>query len=284
MKHVAIIIPLLLFFLGIDTMFAQIGGAATPLQPAAAPPRIYLGPIGGFNQNFHSGGFRSFRGDPACPVFNAASATGFFVGGSFEYLIGANPAEASSSIIARISYDSRPVSFAVREEGTATLPVIDTTTQQIAEVTTEHRAAINYDLLSLDVLYKIMISKDIPLGVAAGPTVNLVMTSTVKQTYEIVSPANAQFIVNPDYLAQGYRYEQNNQVLVIQDGDIPNKTSMRFGIKAGIIFEINTPNLLFAPAVVVPGIWFDVGITKVTTAENWRVNAFQAGIDIRWAL
>ncbi len=266
---------------GVGESYAQ-GGAATPLAPAAAPPRIYVGPIGGFNQNFHSGGFRSFKGDPACPVFEAASATGFFVGGSFEYLLG-NPSEATSSILLRLTYDSRPVTFAVREEGTATLPVIDTTRAEIVDVTTEHHAEINYSLLSLDALYKIMISRDIPVGVAVGPTVNFVIVGTAKQTYEIVSPNNAQFDTTRKTNSV-IRYEDNAQVMVFVDGDIPNRSSFRFGIKAGLFFELNLRKFLFAPALVVPGIWFDAGLTKITTVENWRVNAFQAGVDIRWAL
>ena len=261
--------------------YAQ-GGAATPLAPAAAPPRIYIGPIGGFNQDFHSGGFRSFKGDPVCPVFEAASATGFFVGGSFEYLLG-NPSEATSSILLRLAYDSRPVSFAVREEGTSTLPVIDTNRVEIVDVTTEHRAQINYSLLSLDALYKIMISRDVPLGIAAGVTANFVLVGQAKQTYEIIAPNNAQFDTTKRTDAV-LRYEDNAQVMVFVDGDIPNRSSFRFGIKAGLFFELNLRKFLFAPALVVPGIWFDAGLTKVTTAENWRVNAFQAGVDIRWAL
>ncbi len=272
----------LLILGNVEVSYGQ-GGAATPLAPAAAPPRIYIGPIGGFNQDFHSGGFRSFKGDVACPVFEAASATGFFAGLSFEYFLGSNPAEATSSLLFRLAYDTRPVSFAVREEGTATLPVIDTNLQKIVDVTTEHRAKIAYSLISFDALYKIMISKDIPIGIAAGPTANFVVTGTVKQTYEIVEPLNAQFDTTKGK-SRGYRYEQNGQVLVIQDGDIPERVSFRFGLKAGLFFELSLRKFLFAPALVVPGIWFDAGLTKVTSAENWRVNAFQAGIDVRWAL
>jgi len=243
--------------------YAQ-GGAATPLAPV------------------HSGGFRSFKGDPACPVFEAASATGFFIGGSLEYLLG-KPSEATSSVLLRLAYDARPVSFAVREEGTSTLPVIDTTRVEIVDVTTEHRAEINYTLLSLDALYKIMISRDIPVGVAVGPTANFVLVGTAKQTYEIVSPNNAQFDTTRKTDAV-VRYEDNAQVMVFVDGDIPNGSSFRFGIKAGLFFELSLRKLLFAPALVVPSIWFDAGLTKVTTVENWRVNVFQAGVDIRWAL
>ncbi len=244
---------------------------SNPIKPAAQPPRLYVGPIAGFNQNFHSGGFRSFVLDANCPNFRSGNATGFYAGFSFEYLLG-DPKDARSSILGRIAYDTRPASFSEDDtEYPSRLVDLDT----IINPKVEHNAEIDYNLINLDILYKLMIGTT-KVGVAVGPSIGYVLDAKLQQKFKLIEPLEAQFIQDTE---TDFTYEDNFRTIVIEDGDVPNASTIRFGVKVGALYELSLKKFL-----VVPHVFYDFGITKVTSDENWRVNAFQAGVDVRFAL
>lgn len=248
---------------------------ANPLEPEKAPPRIYVGPIGGFNQNYHTGGFRSFaisEGD--CPTFGTGDATGYYVGVSAEYLLG-DVKDARTSIIARLAYDVRPAQFSEQGDNQPSRLVLPDSSEEIIFSTTEHVAEIKFAMLNLDLLFKYMVGNT-RLGITAGPSIGYALTGTINQKLNLVEPNNVQFIRDPD---TEYTYENFDRTIVIRDGDIPSFNRLRLGIKAGLQYEINVRRM-----IVVPAVWYDFGITKLTSEENWRVNAFQAGVDVRFAL
>lgn len=245
---------------------------SNPLAPAAQPPRIYVGPIAGFNQNFHSGGFTSFVLDVQCPNFTSGNATGFYGGFSMEYLLG-DPKDARSSILARLTYDNRPASFSEGDEEYPTR-ILDNGLDTTVITSVEHSAEITYDLIGLDILYKLMLGNT-KVGVMVGPTVGYVMSANVEQFFKLLKPLEGQFVPEPG----PYEYRDNNRTIVINDGDVPDAATLRIGIKVGVLYELSLRKL-----IVAPHIFYDFGITKVTSNENWRVNAFQAGVDVRFAL
>jgi hypothetical protein len=50
------------------------------------------------------------------------------------------------------------------------------------------------------------------------------------------------------------------------------------GIKAGLQYELTLGRWR-----VMPGMFYNFAITKVTSRENWRANALQLGVDFRTA-
>ena len=248
---------------------------STPIMPAAQPPRIYVGPIVGFNQNFHSGGFTSFVADVNCPNFRSGNATGFYVGGSFEYLLG-DPEDARSSILARLTYDTRPASF---EEEDTEYPVLVVTPEDpdgtVIFPVVNHSAEIDYNMINLDIMYKLMVGNT-RVGIMVGPAVGMVMDANVQQKFNLVSPLEAQF--KPDETTD-FTYENDFRTIVIRDGEVPDAAGIRVGVKIGALYELSLSRF-----IVVPHVIYDFGLTKVTTNEDWRVNAFQAGVDVRFAL
>lgn len=247
---------------------------ANPLEPGKAPPRIYVGPIGGFNQNYHTGGFASFVQDVNCPTFGTGDATGYYAGISAEYLLG-DVKDARTSIIARLAYDVRPAQFSEIGDAQPSRLIISETEEEIINSTTEHVAEIKFAMINLDILFKYMIGNT-RLGVTAGPSIGYALTGTINQQFNLVEPNNVQFIRDP---ASPYQYANFDRSIIVRDGDIPDFNALRFGIKAGLQYEINVKKM-----IVVPAVWYDFGLTKLTSTENWRVNAFQAGVDVRFAL
>lgn len=258
-----------------SSVFALDGDAANPLRPRKMPPRILIGPVVGFNQNFHTGGFASFTNDENCPQFQSGNATGFYLGGSFEYLLG-DPRDARSSILFRGLLDLRPASF---EEVGDNLPsrMQDGDESRVVFSTTSHNAEIEYTNLNLEILYKLMLGET-KIGIALGPSVGINLTTSAEQTFNLLEPQNAIFVEDPEFKAKGYEYTNDFRTIVIQNGDVPDKSGIRFGMKAGLLYEVNVKKVL-----VVPHIFYDFGLTKVTSTDDWRVSSLQAGVDIRFA-
>jgi hypothetical protein len=106
--------------------------------------------------------------------------------------------------------------------------------------------------------------------------------ATLQQRYELVEPEfvdiggrryYVQFEPDPNY-----RYENNGRTIIIRDGDIEERTGLRAGIKAGLQYELTLGRWR-----VMPGMFYNFAITKVTSRENWRANALQLGVDFRTA-
>jgi len=78
----------------------------------------------------------------------------------------------------------------------------------------------------------------------------------------------------------GYQSTDNDRTIIIKEGDIPESNAFRFGVKAGVQYEIITAGRTY----IVPAIYYNFGITNLSSRENWRVNSLQMGVDIRFAL
>ena len=65
----------------------------------------------------------------------------------------------------------------------------------------------------------------------------------------------------------------------LYSGDIIDKSPFRLGLKFGAQYEILAGSLLFVPAV-----YYNLGLTKVNTGDNWTVSALQIGADLRFSL
>ncbi len=257
-----------------------------PLMPHQERRPIFLGPVFGYNRSMHSVSLKTYpdannvNNDP-CPTFENGNDNGFFVGLTYEHLLG-DYKNSNSSIIARVMYQTMP---AYLEIGGKRYPqVVDVvdpgtglSTEQTIYSTILNTNQVKYDLVTLDVVYKINPFEGITLGFTIGPTFDFALTKTLDQRVLLVEPRNAQFKV-PDTIPVGMRYINNNRTLVIKEGDIPNSSSIRFGIKVGAQYEI-----LMGAFYFVPGIAYNFGVTNLSSDQSWRVSALQIGLDIRYA-
>jgi hypothetical protein len=252
-----------------------------PLMPDYTRPPVYIGPVIGYNRSLHTVDLASFD-EAICPRFENGGANGFFVGLSFEQHLGKDAASSTSSFIFRVLYNSLPASLEVSENPIPSLiTIVDPNTgepigEDLINSSTLHTMDINYTLLTAEVMYKLNPIPGMALGVTIGPTFDFAMSKTQDQRYKLVQPLEAQFRRNPDV---SYKYVDNDRTIIIKEGDIPNSSGFRLGIKAGLQYE-----LLAGKWVVVPGFFYNFGVTNLSSAENWRVNALQMGVDFRYAL
>ncbi len=284
-KFILLIIGL--FMLSGMSLLSQTIDYADPLTPVEKKPSIYMGPVLGYNKSMHSVELKTFAQDPLCPTFVNGSNNGFFAGWSFEYLLG-EPEVSNSSIIARLLYNNLPASM---EQPDLDMPtrVVEIngadTTEIIQNTSILHTNEVKYDIITFEVMYKFNPLQGGALkgfGVTFGPTFDFALTKTQEQRMDLIRPLNAQFKRNEaDIANKGYKYENNDRSIVIMDGDIPNSSAFRLGIKAGVQYEI----LLGRGGMyVVPSIHYNFGLTNLNSDFGWRVNAIQIGVDLRFSM
>ncbi|HRP01809.1 MAG TPA: hypothetical protein PLE30_04085 [Candidatus Kapabacteria bacterium] len=274
-------IPLVLALGFIMTGMSLAQDLSNPLLPTYQRPPIYIGPVFGYNRSMHSVDLASFD-EAICPRFQNGDANGFYAGLSWEQMLG-DLASSNSSFIVRVLYNTMPANLETSENPIPSLvTVVDANGNPSSEVilnsSTTHTQEIKYSMITGEVMYKLNpFGAGLPLGFTIGPTFDFAMSKTQSQKYKLVTPLEAQFKRND---AAGYRYEDNDRTIVIKDGDIPESSSFRFGLKAGVQYEIITSGKMY----IVPAMYYNFGVTNLSSRENWRVNALQVGVDIRFAL
>ncbi len=265
-----------LLFLTIES-YSQ-GDLDNPIAPMVQARPIYIGPVVGYNKTQHPVNLLSFE-DPTglCQPFEKGSGNGFYAGLSFEYLLG-DVTKSQSSIIGRVLFNSFGAFMERDQDNYPTLvddPSCDSCYRTII-TSTKHEAEITYNLLTAEVCYKLNPIPKVPLGITVGPTFDIPITKKIYQTFKLIGePYNAQF-----KRVEGRVYKDNDRTLVIQDGPINNVTPYRFALKIGLQYEIITGTQMY----IVPAVYYNLGITKVTSVNNWWANAIQIGVDVRWAL
>lgn len=105
---------------------------------------------------------------------------------------------------------------------------------------------------------------------------------------ELVEPDNVKFKRSVDD-KRIVRYENNDRTIVTWDGPPARPTqqnqdvkenSIRFSLKFGVAYEIITGTKID----IIPGIYYNLGVTNVNNVESWKVSSIQAGVDIRFTL
>ncbi len=260
------------FLAATGSMVAQqeLGARSNPLVPEKSAPRIYVGPVVGYNRSLQSSGFQSVAGDVLCPDFTEGTGNGYYFGGSVEYLLG-KPRDSKSSLIARVVYEYMPASYT--EPGDQ-LPSLNSDGEVVMS-TVEHTADIKYSFLDLEVIYKLNLFNS-NFGIVVGPTVGFVMNSERVQQMNLVEPLNATF--DPTFCPD-CEYTNNGRTVITGRDDIPDHATLRIAVKAGVQYEMPLGRLL-----LVPCIYYNFGITEVSPSANLRINALQAGFDLRFAL
>jgi hypothetical protein len=267
--------------------------AADPRKPQAKKSPLLIGPVAGYNKSMHSGGFSSIAADANCPTFETGTENGYYFGFSLEYLLG-DPKNANSSIIARAVYDYQPAAFQLDGDNYPSRPL---GSQNVVNSQILHTSVFKYSLLNFEVMYRFNLPGTM-LGVTIGPQFGIPMGGTQEQRYELQFDANnpVQFVRETDpgtlVLKQdpndpivglnGYRPEYVDDTktsIRLYEGDIIDPNPMRLALKAGIQYEILAGNLLLVPAV-----YYNFGLTKISTSNNSSVSAIQIGADLRFSL
>lgn len=266
-RLIPIALVAILFFQAYDA-FSQ----ANPLRPDDKKSAIYLGPVVGYNKTFHSANLASFAEDPLCPFFENGSSNGYYVGVFYEHHLGAE-ASSKHSIIGRVLYNTMGAFF--EKEGDIYPSLVDDGQGGVKRVDskTRHTIDVVYDALTVETMYAYNLVGG--FRVTVGLVGDFHMTNTLTQTYEIVEPDNVQFSPQP-----GKVYSADYRTITVQDGDIPDATSFRLAAKFGVQYEIITGTAID----VIPSAYYNFGLTKLSSAEDWRVDLFQIGVDIRFAL
>lgn len=285
-----IAITALTFFFTSDA-FSQ---AADPRKPQAKKYPLLIGPVAGYNKSMHSGGFSSIAADANCPTFETGSENGYYFGFSLEYLLG-DPKNANSSIIARAVYDYQPATFQLDGDIYPSRPIGGS--NNIVNSQIVHTSVFKYSLLNFEVMYRFNLPGTM-LGLTAGPQFGIPMGGTQEQRYELQFDANnpVQFVKeteagslilksdpnDPVFGLNGYKaqYVDDTKTSIrLYEGDIIDPSSFRFALKFGLQYEILAGNLLLVPAI-----YYNLGLTKISTTNNSSVSAIQIGADLRFTL
>jgi len=255
-----------------SSVMAQRGGEtqyANPLLPSKKPTPIYFGPAGGVNITQHP-----MTMPTICNSFEQGVGIGLYGGITLERLFG-DVATSSSSIIFRLLFNMYPGSDSREDVSCNILP---TTGGNPVEQNVKDALNISYNAVTFEAMYKINPIPAFGLGIVVGPAIDYIITKTKKWTYELTTKG---MYWNQDLFREKYPYVtfEDGQTAVMYDGEVEDASSIRFGVKAGVQYEI----LLGSKLYVAPAIVYNFGITPVTSQHSWRVNALQVGIDARFA-
>ncbi len=248
---------------------------ATPLDPSAKPTPIYIGPAAGINIMGHNMNIKQLDlpDQPLCPDFVDAKGLGFYAGLTMEYLIG-DVATSTSAIIVRALYNTYPGTVTVEGDN---LPIANG--DSYINTVTEHSLDVKSSAVTLEAVYKFNPIPGMGFGLVAGPTFDYHLSKKWTQKFMLVSPNNVSF--EPGANPNNYRYVDNNRTILIKDDvDIENASSIRIGLKAGIQYEI----LLGSRFYIVPAVCYNFGITSFNSDYDWRISPLQVGLDARYAL
>lgn len=286
MRIYLLTLAILLSLFSVDS-FAQ-DQLEDPLNPYQETRPIFIGPVFGYNRSMHSVSLKTFADAgnaniAPCPTFENGTSNGFYVGFTYEHLLG-DYKNSNSSIIVRLMYQTMP-SYLEKggDEYPSLLTYVDAqgnvSKEEVVMSSTLWTAEVTYDMVTAEAVYKINPFEGNNLGFTIGPTFDFALTKKFDQRMKLITPKNAQFTRPDDWQDRGLTYENNDRTIVFYSGDIPNSSSFRFGLKAGIQYEI-----LFGRFYVVPGIQYNFGITNLSSDQSWRVSPLQAGFDIRFSL
>lgn len=271
-------------FSNLNFLFSQLESETSPLEPGFTTSRIYLGPVAGYNRSLHTVDLSSFAEDPLCPFFTNGSGNGFYVGAFYEQFIGG--INSKHSLVLKVLYNVLPASF-TKEGDTYPSQVEDPNDPNkttIVYSSTKHSVNVDYNMLSFDIMYKFRVAGGVVLTV--GPSFDFPITKNLQQKYELIEPNYVKFKRDEDAIRdKGYQYINNDRTIIVYDGDIgrtpqENSAGFRFGLKGGVQYEIITGNIFD----IIPGVFYNLGLTNATDAQSWKVNALQIGVDIRFAL
>lgn len=261
----------------VSNIFAQ---GANPLEPEQKNSPVLMGPSFGINKSLHTVNLTTYSdassiNDVLCPKFESGSSTGFYVGWNIEFFLTKQRKDVASSIIARLLYNTLPASMELNDFTGNKYPSKDPVTNKEVFTQTNYKNEIKYSLITLEAQYRLSLFGS-RLSFLIGPTFDFALTKQQDITMNLVGePLNATFVKQ-----EGYTYRNNDRTIAITpDPEIPNASALRIGIKGGFQYEIE----IGKGTLVCPNVQYNFGLTNLQSENNWRVNAIQAGFDVRFS-
>lgn len=207
------------------------------------------------------------------PKFTTSSKPGFYAGLSFEKQFEEENANSTSSIIIRGMYESMSAFFEVPGESyPSRLPNGTEVNQK-----TRHTTNIRYSMATIEAVYKLnpFGSK---FGFTVGPSLSLPLSTSIEQRFELLEPNDVRIDIDPSIPADRY-LDSNRTIITSPEGPIKELNPFRIALKFGVHYE-----LIVARTVIVPHIGYNYGLTTTSKVDGVRINAIQAGVEVRFAL
>ncbi len=228
-------------------------------------PALYkFGIYGGFNVNFHSSDFTQLPGVPnCCNKFESATGDGISIGGIFDYTLSEN-----SGLDIRLGFSTLGAAY---EVGTSIGNTwvkdpnsLDTNSVQIASALVNHNLVARISNIVLLPSYRYSISK---LNLLGGLRLGYVSSSSYEQSEVLLSPENVVF--------ENGKLSRNIYV----GNEIPDITSMMFGINLGVSYDLAFNQKL----IVAPEVRYEMNFNNVNS-QSWKINTLIVGASIKYPI
>lgn len=207
------------------------------------------------------------------PIFTTDSKHGFYSGLSYEMKLGEKVAYSKSSIILRGMYESMPTFFSVPG---SSYPLRLSNGSEVRTIT-RHATYIEYNIATVEAVYKQNLFGS-SFGITVGPSFSIPISTSIEKRFELLYPTDMKFDKDPSIPDE--RYEDEYRTIITQPkDDIKELNPFRFALKCGVHYE-----LLLERTIVVPHIGYNFGITNTSSVDGVRINALQAGVEVRFAL
>lgn len=254
---------LLLILLTVQMVSAQDDTPDNPLFPKPRPKRFFIGPMVGYNSNFHSGGFQTLGGpglDVACGDFSKGGGNGILAGLAAEYWF--KPG-GPTALQMRVYYEQKPGTF---DQTGSLASLVDPTDGSVHNFFVVHHVEAKYNLVNIEVQYKYNFPGT-RFGVAIGPKFGFMISSDYHQYQQLT----------PDKVGEVFHFQNGTDKidLVPAAGLIPGASTIRFGLVAHIQYEF-----LLGPFLVTPRILWDQAVTKIVS--GWSVSSLAGTIEIKY--
>jgi hypothetical protein len=281
MKVRLLLLALIILSIGNVKVFSQ----ANPLGNVDVTPSFYIGPFAGVNMVTHSAVIAPFEStvdiNLPCKDFQDGDGLGFYGGVSFEFLLGEDAKNSNMSIIGRVGFSMFPGSFEQPQDTYVSVVFDQSGNPSLVPSTVKHEAEVSYATGFAQGLFKFNPIENNGLGIVAGIDFGLAITKNIKQEYKLVNSGDLTFeTLTQQQENLGYTLSADRKTVTVKDGEIINAEAFRLGLMFGVQYEINTGGSLY----FVPNLFYNYGITGVTSDYDWNIHAIQIGIDARWAL
>ena len=236
--------------------------ASQQLFAQADQPRLFIGVIGGFNKNYHSGTF-SLPDSNGLEIKTPGMGTynGSLYGLAGEYWFTEN---GTTALQFNICYEHKPGNF--RWVG-APITFVDTTTDQTFIYSRNNEIDAIYDLINFEALFRYNILPH--FGISIGPKFGIVVHTQYSQ-FQFINHIQGNFLL-PEEMPDGAGD------IIAPSTPIPGAYAYHLAINLGAQYE-----LLLGPILITPAVSFDYDVTNI--APSWSVNTLAGTIDVKYGL
>ncbi len=263
-----------LILIGIMTILFYQAKAEEP--PDSLKLRHRWGLFGHFNLNMHTADFGKLPGIPnCCKNFGNGWGTGFSAGVLYEHPLG----DIIKSLFKsddfygltgqiRLAYNDKSALLTAEEPTYVYYQPLDTALPGEFE----HRLDATLAAVTAEPVFSYRFHDNFYVNL--GFQLGALITKKFEQYEEITKPENAgTFLDENGRDTKSYIRNEYN-------GEIPAVNTFQAGIMAGLSYELplNSERTL----LVVPEVYFNMGLTKVVQGLLWRTNSFRAGIALKY--